>query len=65
MSENPKDLPLLLTVPQAAELLQLGRDTVYQLTHRNDFPCIRLGRSVRINRVGLQNWLNEHNGGIF
>ena len=62
---NEKDLPLLLTVPQMAELLQIGRDQAYSLTHRNDFPCIRLGRSVRINRVGLQNWLNEHNGGIF
>lgn len=59
-----KDHPLLLTVPQAAELMQLGRDTVYQLTHRPDFPALRLGQSVRINREGLQRWLDENNGGI-
>ncbi|MCI8681010.1 MAG: helix-turn-helix domain-containing protein [Oscillospiraceae bacterium] len=58
-----KDHPLLLTVPQAAELMQLGRDTVYQLTHRPDFPALRLGRTVRINREGLQDWLNKNNGG--
>lgn len=61
---NPKDHPLLLTVPQTAELLQIGRETAYQLTHREDFPAIRIGRSVRINREGLQRWLDNNNGGV-
>lgn len=56
--------PMLLTVPQAAKLLQLGRDQVYNLTHRADFPAVRIGRNVRINREQLQSWLNENNGGI-
>ncbi len=56
--------PLLLTVPQFAELFQIGRDQAYNLCHRPDFPAIRIGRSVRINREGLQSWLDEHNGGI-
>lgn len=63
MPSNIKDHPLLLTVSQAAELLQVGRDTMYTLCHRADFPAIRLGRSVRINREGLQNWLDKNNGG--
>ena len=58
MPSTIKDSPLLLTVSQAAELMQLGRDTVYQLTHRPDFPALRLGRSVRINRELLQVWLS-------
>ena len=62
-STSPED-PMLLTVPQTAELLQIGRDTAYQLAHREDFPAIRIGRSVRINREGLQRWLDENNGGI-
>ncbi|NBI66088.1 DNA-binding protein [Pseudoflavonifractor sp. 60] len=61
---NIKENPMLLTVSQAAELLQLGRDTVYQLTHREDFPAIRLGRNVRINRAALQAWLDKNNGGM-
>ena len=64
MPRTNKDHPLLLTVPQAAELTQLGRDTVYKLCHRDDFPVIRIGRTVRINREGLQDWLNKNNGGI-
>ena len=61
---NPKDHPLLLTVPQTAELLQIGRDTAYQLTHIPGFPVIRLGRSVRINRSLLQDWLNQNGGNV-
>ena len=62
-SRAPEE-PMLLTVAQAAKLLQLGQDTVYTLNHRRDFPCIRIGRSVRINRELLQSWLNDNNGGI-
>lgn len=64
MPSNVKENPMLLTVSQAAELLQLGRDTMYQLTHIDGFPAIRLGRNVRINRELLQTWLNNNNGGI-
>ena len=56
--------PLLLTVSQTAELLQLGRDAVYNLTHVDGFPAIRIGRCVRINRELLQEWLNKNGGMI-
>lgn len=58
------DGPMLLTVPQLARQLQIGRDQAYNLTHIPSFPAIRIGRNVRINREQLQNWLNENNGGI-
>lgn len=64
MPSNVKENPMLLTVSQAAELLQLGRDTMYHLTHVDGFPAIRLGRAVRINRAALQAWLDQNNGGI-
>ena len=60
--KHTREDALLLTVPQVAELLQIGRDTVYNLCHIPGFPCIRLGRMVRINRDGLQRWLDENNG---
>ena len=58
-----KEDPLLLTVDQTAALLQIGRDQVYNLCHRADFPALRIGRSIRINRDLLQGWLNKNNGG--
>lgn len=58
-----KESPMLLTASQLAELWQIGRDQVYTLCHRDDFPVIRIGRSIRINKEGLQPWLDKNNGG--
>lgn len=52
MSDNE-----ILTVKQAAELLQLSEDVVYPLTHRRDFPAIRVGRCIRIPRNMLMDWV--------
>lgn len=51
--------PLWLTVKQAAQLLQLSEDTVYPLTHRSDFPAVRIGRVIRIDRRRLEEWAAE------
>ena len=64
MNKDIKDHPLLLTVPQAADMLQIGRDQVYNLCHVDGFPVIHFGRNVRINRAGLQDWLDKNNGGM-
>lgn len=58
---------ILLTVGEAAEALGLSRSTVYsQLLHRPDFPTVRLGGSVRVNRQRLQEWADAHTaGGVY
>ena len=61
MTDN-KDT-LLLTVPQLAKQLQIGRDTAYSLCHVKDFPAVRIGRTIRINSESLQKWLDKQNGG--
>lgn len=63
MPTAPKSDPVALTVPQVAALLQIGINAAYDLCHRSDLPALRIGRSVRINRDGLQRWLDENNGG--
>lgn len=64
MPTDNKSDPVALTVPQVAALLQIGINAAYDLCHRADFPAIRVGRSVRINRAGLQDWLDKNSGGI-
>ena len=55
---------ILLTVSETAEALGLSRSTVYsKLLHRPDFPTVRLGGSVRINRERLQEWADSHTSG--
>lgn len=41
-------MPLLLTVNQAAELLGLGRSTIYELIDRGELKSVKRGASRRI-----------------
>ncbi len=54
--------PLALTVEQAAALVLIGRDKMYQLTRRADFPAIRINRRIIIPRRKLEEWLEAHAG---
>lgn len=54
--------PIMLTVEQAAGLCQIGRDRMYLLTRRQDFPALRFGKSIRIPRQKLQEWVEQHAG---
>ena len=52
--------PLLLTIPQVAALLNLGRTKVYELIDREQLPVVRFGRAVRVSLAALQTWLEQH-----
>ena len=69
------DLPDMLRVDEAASFLRIGRNRAYEETARflasggnAGLPCIRIGRSVRIPRRALDQWVaaqlgpasNEH-----
>ncbi len=40
--------PLLVTIPQAAQLLAVGRSTIYELIWNHELEPIHIGRSVRL-----------------
>ena len=42
------DLPLLISVPKAAELLGISRASAYRLATSGDLPTKRLGRRLYI-----------------
>ncbi len=44
---------LIVSVPEAAELLGVSDDLVYELTERGNLPCIRLGRRKLIPRQAI------------
>jgi excisionase family DNA binding protein len=37
-----------ITVPEAGQLLSLGRDSSYRAAARGEIPTLRLGRSLRV-----------------
>jgi excisionase family DNA binding protein len=51
---NLDDLPPVLTVPQAARLLGINRNTCYEAVRRGEIPSFRLGeRGIRIPTAAL------------
>ncbi len=51
--------PLLLTIPQAALVLAVGRTTVYELVAAGDLDVVHIGRSVRIPVDALRSFVNR------
>lgn len=47
----------VLDVPQVAQLLGVGRNTIYTLVGRNQIPHRRLGKAIRFSRAGVMSWL--------
>jgi excisionase family DNA binding protein len=50
---------LLLTIPQAQDKFQVGRTTIYRMIQTGELPTVRIGRSVRIPRTALDEWLRQ------
>ncbi|MDP8970084.1 MAG: helix-turn-helix domain-containing protein [Actinomycetota bacterium] len=43
-----QDLPATLSIPQAAEILGVGRDLAYQAARRGRLPTVRVGRRLLV-----------------
>lgn len=54
-----ESLPLLLTVEEMASVLRIGRNPAYQLVKDGRIQSIRVGRSIRIPRNALVQFV-EH-----
>ncbi|GAC1656449.1 MAG: hypothetical protein NVS4B12_28960 [Ktedonobacteraceae bacterium] len=60
--ENTKNTipqPLLLTIPQVAASLCLGRTKVYELIDVEGLPVVRFGRAIRVSPTSLKEWLDQ------
>ncbi len=53
---------LLISAPEAAELLRLSKTTVYTLIHLDDFPVVCLGGRTLIKIKRLQEWVEIKQG---
>ena len=53
------DERLTLTVKEMAALLGISYKSANELTHRENFPVVNLGRKKIIPREGLERWLLE------
>ena len=47
---NSDHIPDVLTIPELQKVLRIGRSTAYRLIKTSELRCIRIGRSIRIPR---------------
>ncbi|KRT75919.1 MAG: hypothetical protein XU14_C0082G0005 [Armatimonadetes bacterium CSP1-3] len=57
MAGAKRTLGDLMTVDQVAAFLQLNKLTVYKFIRAGDLPAVRLGRSFRIRRADVDEFL--------
>jgi excisionase family DNA binding protein len=55
VAEGP---PILVSVEEAARLLGLSRGKAYELAQSGQLPVVRFGRSVRVHRDRLTDWVD-------
>lgn len=54
--EVVEGLPLVMTPKDVAKVLQVSRNTAYELIHCKDFPAFRVGKQFRVNRDKFIEW---------
>ncbi len=53
-----EDYPDILTADETAELLRVGRDTVFDDVRRGRIPAARIGRKIRISKMAIMRILD-------
>ena len=54
---------LLLTVPETAGVLGIGRSTVYEMIARGDLVVVHIGRSCRVPVSAIAAYVDRLQGG--
>ena len=54
-------MPVILTTPQLAEILGIGRNAAYELVRSGKIKSVHIGRQIRIPRDSLIQFLSENN----
>lgn len=50
---------MVYSVKELAQLLSIGLNSAYKLTHQNNFPVIVIGRKRLIPKIAFQKWLES------
>lgn len=54
-----EEYPDVLTVSDLQKILRIGRCTAYEIVNTPNFPCIRVGRAIRIPKIAFIRWLTN------
>ena len=62
MPDHTCESRIVLTVPEAARLLGLGRGQAYDAVRRGDVPALRIGRRLLVPRAALERLIDLQAG---
>jgi len=57
--EETETYSVMLTVKEVQEILKIGRNKVYEVFARQDFPAICLGRRYVVEQKAFNTWLQS------
>ncbi|MBQ9838959.1 MAG: helix-turn-helix domain-containing protein [Oscillospiraceae bacterium] len=57
------DLPLMLSVPEVAEVLGISRAGAYDLVRSAGFPHMKLGNRILVPKDKFIKWINDNTEG--
>ncbi|MEO6834757.1 MAG: helix-turn-helix domain-containing protein [Candidatus Tumulicola sp.] len=57
MVRSLSELPLVLTVQQIQDILDVSKTTAYELVHTGAIPSVRIGRTFRVTRAAVAEFL--------
>lgn len=60
IKEKNSELNEYITIDELSSLLKISKSSAYDLTSLNDFPKIKIGKSIRIPQIELEKYL-KHN----
>ena len=49
----------LLSVTEAQAYSGIGKNTLYELIRSEKIPTVRIGRTIKIHRLGLEHFLDQ------
>ena len=55
------DMPDILTISELQEVLRVGRSTAYRLISSSEIQSIRIGKSIRIPKKYVKEFLEQQN----
>ena len=56
--KNYDELPLMLSVPEVAEVLGISRAGAYELVRSDGFPALKIGSRIVVPKERFIEWVN-------
>ena len=54
-----EELPVMLTIPQVAQVLSISRAGAYELAHSRNFPAMLVGSRIVVPKDRLLAWMER------